>query len=40
MIEALIDGECVGSGTGKSKKSAEQQAAYGVEEIPIRKFTE
>ena len=30
VIEALIDGECVGSGTGKSKKSAEQQAAYGV----------
>lgn len=30
VIEALIDGEVVGSGTGRSKKSAEQQAAYQV----------
>ena len=30
VIEAWIDGKCVGSGTGKSKKSAEQQAAYAV----------
>ena len=30
VIEAWIDGKCVGSGNGKSKKSAEQQAAYAV----------
>lgn len=30
VIEAFIDGECVGTGTGRNKKSAEQQAAYAV----------
>ena len=30
VIEAWIDGKCVGSGNGKSKKSAEQQVAYAV----------
>ena len=37
MIEALIDGKCVGSGTGKSKKSAEQQAAYEVLKKTLQK---
>ncbi len=36
-IEALIDGKCVGSGTGKSKKSAEQQAAYEVLKKTLQK---
>lgn len=30
VMEALIDGEVRGTGTGRSKKSAEQQAAYQV----------
>lgn len=30
VINALIDGECAGTGTGRNKKSAEQQAAYAV----------
>lgn len=27
-VEALIDGKCYGSGKGRTKKAAEQQAAY------------
>lgn len=30
VIEAWIDGTCAGSGSGRNKKSAEQQAAYAV----------
>lgn len=30
VINAMIDGKCVGTGTGRNKKSAEQQAAYAV----------
>lgn len=30
VIEALIDGKVVGTGTGRNKKAAEQQAAYQV----------
>ena len=29
-VEAVIGDETVGSGTGRTKKSAEQQAAYAV----------
>lgn len=30
VVEAIIDGTCIGTGIGRNKKSAEQQAAYAV----------